>query len=196
MQLSPIITVLILALVPLGCLATGQPSALLDCLLTVQNDELGCLRVYYTYYMCLDLATSLQHTLSTIFQCLNTLEIVVCVFAMTVLTVADNEHKGSTVGHWQIGKCKMDIDRLGLLLTNLRRPSQIVTHTVFHATQKIQVWEKSRFFWFGSRIRIEIWDCPSRTGPKEPNSIQCRIECSLSTCACKLLKYMIQGILP
>jgi len=99
MQLSPIITVLILALVPLGCLATGQPSALLDCLLTVQNDELGCLRVYYTYYMCLDLATSLQHTLSTIFQCLNTLEIVVCVFAMTVLTVADNEHKGSTVGH-------------------------------------------------------------------------------------------------
>ena len=58
MQLSPIITVLILALVPLGCLAMGQPSAPLDCLLTVQNDELGCLRVYYIYHMCLDLATN------------------------------------------------------------------------------------------------------------------------------------------
>ena len=90
--------ILILALVPLGCLATGQPSVLLDCLLTVQNNELGCLRVYYIYHMCLDLATCVQHTLS-IFQCLNTLEIAVCVFAMTVLTVADNEHKSSTVGH-------------------------------------------------------------------------------------------------
>ena len=99
MQLSLIITVLILALVPLGCLAMGQPSALLGCLLTVWDNELECLRVYYRYHICLDLATSLQHTLSTIFQCLNTLEIAVCVFIMTVLTVADNEHKAGTVRH-------------------------------------------------------------------------------------------------